>query len=104
VGEALDHTRRRVGSPAPAGQLAGSGGPRWKQRALYDAVKDLSALCGAAPAMARLSVNDRLGSRDLDAILTSQIAVDPELVRELVDRRTLCGTSAKPAQLTTKHR
>lgn len=86
------------GPASPAGQLAGSGGPRWKQRALYDAIKDLTALCGAAPALARLSIHDRLGSHNLDAVLTTDIAIDPERVRQLVEERTLRSTGANQAR------
>ncbi len=35
-------TIRHFGAPGPQGQLEGPGSPRWKQRALYDTVKDLA--------------------------------------------------------------
>lgn len=82
------------GLAGPTGQLAGAGAPRWKQRALYDAIKDVAARAGAAPAMARLSINDRLGPHSLEAVLTNQIATDPARVWEFVEGRTLRATSA----------
>ena len=80
-----------AGSP---GQLAGTGASRWKQRALYDAMKDLAAVSGAGPRLARLSINDRLGAHTLEVPLTRQMAVDPELLRELLRRRTFDGTAS----------
>ena len=49
---------RMFGAGAPAGELGADGGaPRWKQRALYDAIKDAAAL-ESDLRVARLSVFD----------------------------------------------
>lgn len=86
------------GDPGPAGQLAGHGAPRWKQRALYDAIKDLAALLGSAPRLARLSIYDQIAGRPLEAYLTGSVALDPAPLRNLVEQRTIgatrCGSSS----------
>ena len=57
------------GPPIPPGVLDGLGSPRWKQRALYDAVKDIAALHSRTPRLCRLSVWDRVGdTRIADAL------------------------------------
>jgi len=35
------------GAPDPPGQLVPAGSPRWKQRALYDAIKDAAGIAGS---------------------------------------------------------
>lgn len=50
---------RQFGSGAPPGNLGGGGAPRWKQRAFYDFVKDLSPLL-IGVRLARVSVWDEL--------------------------------------------
>jgi hypothetical protein len=42
-------SERHFGAPRPQGELRGAGSPRWKQRAVYDAMKDLTSLVSAAP-------------------------------------------------------
>lgn len=50
---------RQFGTPGPYGDLSGPGAPRWKQRAFYDFVKDLSPLT-IGTAVVRLSVWDEI--------------------------------------------
>ena len=77
------------GPPGPAGDVDSLGGaPRWKQRALYDAVKDAQAAAGTGPSLIRLSVHDDLGGARLGAVLQGGAVVAAEALRELVHRRT----------------
>jgi hypothetical protein len=53
-------TELHFGPSAPRGDLAGGGASRWKQRALYDLMKDLTQLDPDHPRLARLSIYDEL--------------------------------------------
>jgi hypothetical protein len=62
-------SERLFGRGAPPGDLAAPGGaPRWKQRALYDAMKDAVALTGKLT-VARLSVYDVVSGKLLGNVL-----------------------------------
>lgn len=76
------------GAPAPAGDLDGAGGaPRWKQRALYDAMKDAFA-AGSSIQLARLSVHDVVGDLSLEAVLRYPSKVDLDALKGLIEART----------------
>ena len=55
-----DSTERHFGPSSPRGDLTGNGSSRWKQRALYDFMKDVSALRSEAPALARIAIWESL--------------------------------------------
>lgn len=76
------------GPPGDTGELEGPGAPRWKQRALYDAMKDLTALSSGTVRLARLSVWDTIGDVRLGDTLSVSAPVDLNTLRELVDTRT----------------
>ncbi|MDP9435243.1 MAG: hypothetical protein M3P93_08665 [Actinomycetota bacterium] len=77
------------GRAGPAGDLGASGGaPRWKQRALYDAVKDAHAATGTGPRLIRLAVHDDLAGAPLGAVLRGRAQAAPGEIRKLVGRRT----------------
>jgi hypothetical protein len=76
------------GPPGEAGVLEGAGAPRWKQRALYDAIKDIAALTSTALHLVRLSVWDTIGDVRLGDALSGGAPIDPERLRELVEQRT----------------
>jgi hypothetical protein len=76
------------GPPAAAGVLDGAGAPRWKQRALYDAVKDITASSAGAIRLARLSVWDIVGGVRLGDVLARGAHVDPDHLHDLLVRRT----------------
>jgi hypothetical protein len=80
------------GPPGPAGVLDGFGSPRWKQRALYDAVKDIAALHSPTLQLCRLSVWDRVGDTTLGDVLAGATVDLPQLV-EFIGRRTLAASS-----------
>ncbi len=48
----------RMFSGGPVGDLNGDGAPRWKQRALYDAIKDTAPLVGRGIRLARVATHD----------------------------------------------
>jgi hypothetical protein len=77
---------RMFAGGAPGDLSDGAGSPRWKQRALYDAMKD------AAPALrivgvSRVSVHDVVGGVRLEDVLRGRVAVSPERIRHLVECR-----------------
>lgn len=76
------------GVPGPRGVLDGAGSPRWRQRALYDATKDIAALHGAVR-LTRLSVWDNVDGVPLDTVLKGRVEVDGEALMRLVDERTV---------------
>ena len=77
------------GTPGPAGDMGAPGGaPRWKQRALYDAIKDAYAAGSTGPRLVRLAVYDDLGGTPLGVVLQGGARPAPEVLRELVSRRT----------------
>lgn len=80
---------RMFGPPAPSGDLDSPGGaPRWKQRALYDAIKDAVTSVNVGVRLVRLSVHDELDGVSLGAVLEGRGQADPAALRALVERRT----------------
>ncbi|WP_242656929.1 DUF7255 family protein [Mycobacterium lehmannii] len=76
------------GPSSPPGVLDGPGSPRWKQRALYDAVKDLAALQSPTPRLCRLSVWDQVGETTIgDALAGGPIDLDQ--FTDFIARRTI---------------
>lgn len=77
---------RLFGPAGPIGDYSGSGSPRGKQRALFDAIRDAHALAGAVT-LIRLSIYDQVGTTNLgDALAVG--AVDMAALHDLVARRT----------------
>ncbi|MEC4841102.1 hypothetical protein R2360_16815 [Mycobacteroides chelonae] len=76
------------GPAGEAGALQGAGAPRWKQRALYDAIKDIAASDSHTWRLARLSVWDSVGGIRLGAALSLGASVNPDLIGDLVAERT----------------
>jgi len=68
---------RMFGPAEPVGTFATTGAPRWKQRAVYDVMKDALAASGAIR-LCRLSIYD--------------VPADDEELRSLVTLRTAPGT------------
>jgi hypothetical protein len=54
---------KQFGSPSSKGDLSGNGAPRWKQRAFYDFVKDISPLI-IGVSVARISIWDTITLND----------------------------------------
>lgn len=77
---------RLFGDGGPPGDLSGAGAPRWKQRALYDAMKDAAAARGAVQ-LARVATVDLLAGARLGDVLEGRADVEPGAVAELVGQR-----------------
>ena len=75
-------------SGGPEGDLTGDGAPRWKQRAIYDVLKDAAILVPFAPTLARVATHDEVEGVRLEAVLDGAAVVDPAAIRVLVERRT----------------
>jgi hypothetical protein len=79
---------RMFGPAAPAAGLEAPGGaPRWKQRALYDAVKDAVASVPGGPRVVRLAVHDEIGSLTLGALLEGRGRAGSSELRAVVEQR-----------------
>ncbi len=81
-------SERLFGGSDADGIFGNLGAARWKQRALYDSMKDAVALDGTV-ALARLSVHDSLAGLDLDDVLRGRASVSAEALLSLLDRRTM---------------
>lgn len=77
---------RLFGNGSPPGDLSGAGSPRWKQRALYDAMKDAAAASGSVQ-LARIATVDIVAGVRLGDVLEGRAEVDPGVVAELVRQR-----------------
>ena len=64
------------------------GAPRWKQRALYDSIKDAVALSGSGIRLARISTHDVVDGVALGAILEHRATCDLDALVALVEERT----------------
>lgn len=74
----------RMFEGGPAGDLEGAGAPRWKQRALYDAIKDTAV---GDVTLARVSVWDALECGRLLGEVLDGVAVEPREVLDHVEQR-----------------
>ena len=83
----------RMFSGGPAGDLGGAGAPRWKQRALYDAIKDTAPAAGIAMDFARVATYDSVDGVLLDDVLESRAVAAPAAILELVGARTASAAS-----------
>lgn len=76
---------RQYGAPSEEGDLARNGSPRWKQRAFYDFVKDLTPLLLQLP-LARISVWDSISIGDRQISVNRALTVsESNSTRPLVD-------------------
>lgn len=83
-------SERMFGPSDPIGVLGDLGSSRWKQRALYDAVRDAYA-CHRNLALARISVTDTIYGRSVDRELKKGKPLNPDGLRALIDARTVIG-------------
>ena len=77
---------RLFGVPDPSGVFGVRGAPRWKQRALYDAIKDAAAL-SPDTRLARLAIYDDVGGVMLDSVLEGRESVDVRALDRLMQTR-----------------
>jgi hypothetical protein len=76
----------QFGRSASPRDLSGVGSARWKQRALYDAMRDALAAIGGVN-LVRVAVWDKVGSRTLGEVLRGPAASDLEMLEELIAQR-----------------
>lgn len=81
-----DSTEKMFGPSDPVGVFGERGSARAKQRALYDAMKDIAAATGAVR-LARISIYDTVGEATLGDVLNGKRQVAPEAVRQAVESR-----------------
>lgn len=70
-----------------AGHLDGDGAPRWKQHALYDALKDTVTASGGEARLSRVATHDRMGGL-AGRELNGAVPLDVMGIRKLVEART----------------
>lgn len=85
-----DSTERMFGAASPSRDLTGAGSPRWKQRALYDAMRDIAAARGMVR-LARLAAYDDVGGNTLGRVLSRPASMDHGALRALLEVRILSG-------------
>lgn len=95
-------SEKMFGPSDPVGVLGQRGSARGKQRALYDAMKDVAAATGAVR-LARISIYDEVAGAALGDILYGKRKVPAEEVREAVEGRvhaplgvTVVSTQRRP--------
>lgn len=91
-----DGSITQFGPAGPRRSLENGGSPRWKQRAVHDAMRDATALAGSVT-LARLSVYDRIGATRLGDAPRRSSMLDLDRLQALIARRTLSrGSGAAP--------
>ena len=83
------------GSADEPGTFDSGGAPRWKQRALYDAIKDAAALCATDWRLTRLATVDIVNGVRLGAALGGRDAIDLDALREFVANRSTTWVSSR---------
>jgi len=83
-------TEAMFGVADPPGTFERLGSPRWKQRALYDAMRDALAASGAVR-LSRVAVWDAVDDVTLGAVLDGRADVPLEAIAELVELRASGG-------------
>lgn len=86
---------KQFGTASPKRDFTGNGGPRWKQRALYDAVRDAVALHTDGIGLIRISVYDKIDGVPLRKLLKPGKLLDPGKLAELVKRRRIPAALAE---------
>lgn len=81
-----DSAKRMFGGADSDGVFGKFGAPRWKQRALYGAMKDVAAAAGCVR-LARVSIYDEVDGIQLDDILYRKVSAPAETVAALVSER-----------------
>ena len=85
-----DSAKRMFGGADPDGVFGVFGAPRWKQRALYDVMKDAAAASGQAH-LSRVSIYDRVDGVQLDDVLYRRAHLPAGRIAEFVLSRAVMG-------------
>ena len=81
-------SEKSFGPSGPPGKLDEAGSPRWKQRAIYDAMRDATALSGTIR-LARLSRWDEIDGIPLWQALEGSTPIDSASLLSLIADRTV---------------
>ncbi|WP_442853116.1 DUF7255 family protein [Arthrobacter sp. MA-N2] len=81
-------TSRMFGAGDPPGVLTSRGSPRWKQRALYDAIKDAVSVHSGQHRLARISIHDVISGVSVNDLLHGKRKVSESAVHEFLAART----------------
>ncbi len=79
---------RMFGPADEPGVFDNVGSPRWKQRALYDAIKDVAALHQPRLHLVRIATLDLVDGIPLASALEHRNNIDPDALRQLVHSRS----------------
>ncbi|ACL42032.1 hypothetical protein Achl_4081 (plasmid) [Pseudarthrobacter chlorophenolicus A6] len=80
---------RMFGGSDQEGALGPLGPSRWKQRAIYDALKDAYALHTRGVALARVSIHDDIGGLNVNVATKRDIILPPAALRSFIEGRTV---------------
>lgn len=97
---------RMFGGSDPEGVLGELGASRWKQRAIYDTIKDAHALQTPGVALARVAIHDDIGGLNINKAAKKNVLLDPAILRAYVDARTIPktdGFQTPPPSVHGKH-
>ncbi|MGZ0711317.1 DUF7255 family protein (plasmid) [Coraliomargarita sp. W4R53] len=86
-------SEKMFGTSDLPGVFGQRGSARGKQRALYDAMKDIAASTGVLQ-LARISIYDQIDDKTVDDILYGRAKTEPEQVRMFIEDRAY-GRSAR---------
>lgn len=81
-------TVKMFGRGDPPGTFTSTGSPRWKQRALYDAVKDAFAAHSDKYRLARISIHDVVSGVSVNDILQGKESFPEAALVAFLDTRT----------------
>lgn len=88
-----DSAKKQFGQAAKPGVLDGTGSPRWKQRAFYDFLRDLTPLIIEDVPFARISIWDEVTvdgkNKLIKNILDKSVFIANQPIFELVQKRIL---------------
>jgi hypothetical protein len=83
-------TEKMFGAADPPRVFEMNGSPRWKQRALYDAVKDAYSLHEVGISLARVSLHDEIGGQGVhQALMPRGNGLNPVALRDFLAARTI---------------
>lgn len=79
----------------------GLGSSRWKQRALYDSVKDAYALHTPGASLVRISIHDVVDGAGVNATLNSGRLLNADALRAFIEKRTVSAQMLPRGFVTT---
>lgn len=80
---------RMFGGSDDDGVLGRLGSSRWKQRAVYDALKDAHAYYSTGVALARVSIHDDVNGLNINWATKRDITLEPRALRAFIQSRTV---------------